>query len=200
VYIRLPESIPNSRLATLASPHPLSMLVGFPVRLTLDSLNRRSNIYRALIANPGAGIYLDEQHVYARNFEVPSGGGVGTARAIAHAYSVFATGGRELGVRKETLDAVKAPAVPPRDGFQDECLHVPWELSLGFQKPNALMPFGHPAAFGAPGWGGSFGFADPEVGLGYAYVMNRMRSGQGKEPRDEALRQALYRVIGKPRF
>ena len=44
---------------------------------------------------------VDEQHIYARNLEVPSGGGVGTARAIAHAYSVFATGGKELGLRLE---------------------------------------------------------------------------------------------------
>ena len=41
--------------------------------------------------------------IYARNLEIPSGGAVGTARAIAHAYSVFATGGRELGLRAETL-------------------------------------------------------------------------------------------------
>src|SRR6516225_9156246 len=82
VYIRLPESIPNSRLASLAPPSPIAMLLGFPLRITLDSMNRRSNIYRALITNPGAAIVRDEQHVYARNFEVPSGGGVGTARGI----------------------------------------------------------------------------------------------------------------------
>src|SRR5438105_8819059 len=36
VYIRLPESIPNSRLATLSPPRPIDMLRGFPIRLTLD--------------------------------------------------------------------------------------------------------------------------------------------------------------------
>jgi hypothetical protein len=49
--------------------------------------------------------------VYTRNLEVPAGGGVGTARAMAHAYGVFATGGRELGLRKETLDLLAAPAI-----------------------------------------------------------------------------------------
>ena len=48
VYIRLPEEIPNSRLATLAPPGPIEMLLDFPLRLTLDAMNRRSNIYRAL--------------------------------------------------------------------------------------------------------------------------------------------------------
>ena len=40
-YIRLPESVPNARLATLSPPGRLEMLLGFPLRLTLDSLNRR---------------------------------------------------------------------------------------------------------------------------------------------------------------
>ena len=47
-YIRLPESVPNARLATLSPPSRMEMLLGFPLRLTLDSMNRRSNIYRAL--------------------------------------------------------------------------------------------------------------------------------------------------------
>ena len=98
-------------------------------------MNPRSNIYRALIANPGAAIYQDEQRIYARNLEVPSGGGVGTARAIAHAYSVFATGGRELGLRQETLDLLAAPAIPPTRGFYDECMKGDGvQFSLGLHE------------------------------------------------------------------
>src|SRR5579864_7112779 len=41
VYIRLPESIPNSRLATLAPPRLMQMLFGFPVRLALNAMNHR---------------------------------------------------------------------------------------------------------------------------------------------------------------
>jgi CubicO group peptidase (beta-lactamase class C family) len=49
VYIRLPETIPNSRLATISRPGWItwktsSILRGFPVRLALEALNRRSNI------------------------------------------------------------------------------------------------------------------------------------------------------------
>src|SRR5262249_20612035 len=116
VYIRLPEAIPNSRLATIAPPEPFEMLFHFPLRLTLEAMNRRSNIYRALEINPGTRVYLDEPHVYARNLEVPSGGAVGTARAIAHAYGVFANGGRELRLRQATLDLLSAPAIPPTRG------------------------------------------------------------------------------------
>ena len=108
------------------------MLHGFPLRLALDAMNRRSNISRAL---RGSELPHDEQRVYARNLEVPSGGAVGTARAIAHAYSVFATGGRELGLRPETLDLLAAPAVPPTRGFYDECMKGHGvQFSLGFMK------------------------------------------------------------------
>jgi CubicO group peptidase (beta-lactamase class C family) len=167
LHIRLPESIPNSRLATLASPSRFARLLGFPIRLTLASLNRRSNIYRALIVNPGAAIAQDEQRIYARNFEVPSGGGVGTARAIAHAYSVFATGGRELQLRPATLHALSAPAISPTHGLYDECMMADdVQFSLGFMKSSRFWLFGNEGSFGAPGAGGSLGFADAKAGIG----------------------------------
>src|SRR6478672_5689417 len=39
VFIRLPETIPNSRLATLAKPSPIAMLVGFPIRIAISAFN-----------------------------------------------------------------------------------------------------------------------------------------------------------------
>lgn len=197
VYLRLPESIPDSRLATLASPSPIEMLLGFPMRLWLDSLNPRSNIHRALVVNPGSGICLDAKRIYARNFEVPSGGGVGTARGIARAYGVFATDGHELQLRRETLDALAAPAIPPTHGFYDECLKGDdIRFALGFMKPGSLLAFGSEASFGSPGAGGAMGFADPKAGIGYAYVTSRMGTTLTGDPRDCALRDALYSIIG----
>jgi CubicO group peptidase (beta-lactamase class C family) len=156
-------------------------------------MNRRSNIYRALI---GSALPLDEQRVYARNLEVPSGGAVGTARAIAHAYSVFATGGRELGLRTQTLDLLAAPAIPPTRGFYDECFKGDGvQFALGFMKPSPAWPFGGASSFGSPGAGGSLGFADPEAGVGYAYVTSRMGTSLTGDPRDVALRDALYSAI-----
>ena len=196
VYIRLPEAVPNSRLATLAPPSLVEMLLGFGPRFMLEAMNPRSNIYRALNANPGTGIYQDTQRIYARNLEVPSGNGVGTARAIAHAYSVFATGGGELGLRKETLDLLAAPAIPPTRGSYDECMKCEGvQFSLGFMKPSPRWPFGNASSFGSPGAGGSLGFADPAAGVGYAYVTSRMGTRLTGDPRDVALRDALYSPI-----
>ena len=194
-YIRLPETIPDSRLATLLQPGRAALLLGFPIRLTLAGFNRRSNIRRAFL-NPGSEVVRDEQRIYARNLEVPSGGGVGTARAIARAYSVFATGGPELQLRAETLQALSAPAVPPTRGFYDECLMGDGvRFSLGFMKPGPVWSFGHEGAFGSPGAGGSLGYADPKTGIGYGYVTSQMGTELTGDPRDLALRQALDSIV-----
>jgi CubicO group peptidase (beta-lactamase class C family) len=196
VHIRLPEDIPNSRLAMIAPPTLLERLRGFPLRLALDTMNPRSKIVRAL---RGSELPRDERRIYARDLEVPSGGAVGTARAIARAYSVFATGGRELGLRPETLALLAAPAIPPTHGFYDECMKThDVRFSLGFMKPGSTWPFGSATSFGAPGAGGALGFADPSAGVGYAYVTGRMGTSLTGDPRDVALRHALYSCIPAP--
>jgi len=191
-YIRLPESIPNSRLATVSSASMLSALFGFPLRFAFTVFNPRSNINRALV---GSELPHDERTIYARNLEIPSGGGVGTARAIARAYSVFATGGKELNLRRETLDLLAAPATPCDHGFYDECFMGDAQFSLGFMKSNPGWSFGGSSSFGSPGFGGSLGFADPEAGIGYAYVTNQMGTAIAGDPRDIALRGALDTVL-----
>lgn len=200
-YIRLPKEIPNSRLATYQNFNPGKLIFNInpsmPVKFVLALFNPRSLVYRAAFKNPGLGIPFDKDHIYTREIEVPSHGGVGTARAIAHAYSVFATGGREFGLRGETLEQLMAPAVPPLRGFYDEFLKFEAPFSLGFQKPCPLFPYSHPSAFGHPGSGGSFGWADPKTMVGYAYVTNRAGFYQGNDPRDLALRDAFHRAIGE---
>jgi CubicO group peptidase (beta-lactamase class C family) len=192
VYIRLPEGIPDSRLATISPPGRLEMMLGFPLRLAVDAMNPRSKIVRAL---RGSELPHDDQRIYARDLEVPSGGAVGTARAIARAYGSFATGGSELGLRAETLDLLAAPAIPATHGFYDECMKGEVEFSLGFMKSGATWSFGSSSSFGSPGSGGSLGFADPCSGVGYAYVTSRMGTSVSGDPREVALREALYAAL-----
>jgi CubicO group peptidase (beta-lactamase class C family) len=188
-YIRLPESIPDSRLAPLVDPSLSEMLFGFPIRLMPSVWNARSNIRRAL---EGSELAHDAQRIYPRNLEIPAGGGVGTARAIARAYSVFATGGKELRIRAETLEELAAPAIPATHGFYDECMKGEVEFSLGFMKTNPKFPFANPGSFGMPGAGGSLGFADPQAQIGYGYIPNRKSVALEGDPRDVAIRKALY--------
>jgi len=193
-YIRLPEAIPDSRLATISRPGLMARLTGFPLRFTLAVLNRRSNIVRAL---EGSDFPHDAQRIYARNLEVPSGGGVGTARAMARAYGVFATGGRELSLRPETLQALMAPPSAPTRGYYDECmLNDGVRFSLGFMQQGPTWSFGNEGSFGSPGAGGSLGFADPKAGIGYAYVTSQMGTALTGDPRDVALRNAVHSIIG----
>jgi len=82
-----------------------------------------------------------------------------------------------------------------RMDFHDEALKVDVRFSLGFAKPGPKDPLAIRAPLNA-GFGGSFGFADPEAKIGYGYVpnlMNRLLGG----PRDIALRTAMYRSIGE---
>jgi len=193
-YIGLPEDIPNARLARthMAIPTRAASLKA-PPALVLAIGNPRSRIRRALWGD----LPEDKEHVYPRIVEVPSGGGIGTARAIAKAYGVFATGGKELGLREETLEQLTAPAIPPTRGFYDEVMKMDgMQLSLGFMKPSPKVPFAHPSAFGMPGFGGCIGFADPDAGVGFAYVPN-LTDFYLMDPRQNALRVAMYRSIGE---
>ena len=121
-----------------------------PPAITLAAMNPRSVLHRSLFANPGTSFYLDPELVVKRELEVPSGGGIGTPRAIAKAYGVFTTGSHELGLRPRPSTALMAPATPSRHGFYDECFRGPAKFWLGFMKPSDSVPFGRPGTFGAP--------------------------------------------------
>ncbi len=190
-HIRLPEEIPDRRLAPLQHGGRFRMLFTLPLPFLFAALTPGSKVRRCL---EGSELPEKTARVYARNLEIPAGGGVGTARGAAAAYSEFATGGKTLRLREDTLHALMAPPRPPRHGFRDECLKVEIPFSLGFAKPSTRNPFGHPTSFGAPGTGGSFAFADPHARLGYAYFPNRMGTSL-EDPRERVIRAAVYRCI-----
>jgi CubicO group peptidase (beta-lactamase class C family) len=125
-----------------------------------------------------------------QRIELPASNGIGTARAIAIAYGEFATGGATLGIKPDTLTALTEAATPPTEGRFDQVLQAETTFSLGYCKPWPGFEFGSDQAFGTMGAGGSFGFADPELGLGFAYVMNRMDFYLWDDPREHALREA----------
>lgn len=99
-------------------------------------------------------------------------------------------------MRPDTLRALTAPAVPPTRGFYDECMMGDGvQFSLGFMKHCPMWSFGNEGSFGAPGTGGSLGFADPKARIGYAYVTSQMGTSVTGDPRDLALRNAVYSII-----
>ena len=201
-HIGLPDSVPAERLATIHGYKPAEMLLHlheFPRRFVFAFLNPRSITYRAF-GNPRVtGLVNEYNRRELLRAEIPAANGVGEARAVARAYGEFATGGAALGLTEATLDALKRPAVAPTQGRTDVVLHIESVFSLGYVKPFPRFRFGSGAdlAFGTPGAGGSFGFADPDVGIGFAYAMNRTGFRLYGDPRELALRDALYRSIGE---
>ena len=191
-YIGLPPEIPDERLATLktlSTRRGLLALRYTPIAVTLRMITPGSLLRRSFV-----GTNLDWKDRRSYEIEVPAGNGVGTARAIARAYSAFAEGGAELGITPETFARVTAP--PVVHGDKDVVLGVPSYFSLGFLRPGPTGFFGSSErAFGAPGAGGSFAFADPDARLGYAYVMNKLDFYLQNDPREKALRDAVYRAL-----
>jgi CubicO group peptidase (beta-lactamase class C family) len=193
-YIGLPAEIPDARLAKvkqLSRARALAAIRTTPLYLIPKvlwpwSLIRKSMAFVEVAWNERPSLEV----------EVAAGNGVGTARAIARAYSAFAEGGAELGLTPETFARLAAPydfAHP-----MDEILRLPSHYSLGFLRPGPDVAFGSsPRAFGTPGAGGSFGFADPDAHVGYAYVMNKLNFHLLDDPREKALRDALYRSLRK---
>jgi CubicO group peptidase (beta-lactamase class C family) len=68
-------------------------------------------------------------------------------------------------------------------------------FSPGFMKHCPVRPFGNEGSFGSPGTGGSLGFADPQAGIGYAYVTSRVGTAVTGDPRQLALRNAVYSAV-----
>jgi CubicO group peptidase (beta-lactamase class C family) len=200
-YIGLPTSVNRDRVAHLhpwSRPKLLLHLNTLPPAMVLASFNPFSLTARSVIV--AKGIKGTEPKHFNREelrvVEMPAANGTGDARSIAKLYGSAATGGSEIGLTPSTLDALKKPAIPPTHGLRDEVLHADIAYSLGFCKPiPELAVFGSSdKAFGTPGAGGSFGFADPDTGIGYAYVMNKM-GFHPVDPRESGLRKALFHDV-----
>ncbi|HVV83340.1 MAG TPA: serine hydrolase domain-containing protein [Kofleriaceae bacterium] len=195
-YIGLPDDVPDARLAhveTLSALGGLGNLGKLPFGMAREVLWPWSLFNRSLAIPRG----YDPNRRASLAIELPSGNGVGTARALARAYSELATGGHTLGLDAATLAALFAPPVDPPAGARDRVMGIPTWFSLGFWKPSPGLDFGSSRrAIGSSGAGGSFAYADPDRQLGYAYVMNRM-DYYVHDPREVALRRAVVRCIDR---
>lgn len=198
-YIGLPATIDRDRIAHLHAYSKAEVLLHFntlPPRFVAALLNPFGLTARTLVNPKGIGDLDAFNREDVRAVEIPAANGIGTARSVAKAYGCVATGGSELGLTASVLDALAQPAIQPTKGLRDKVLHVDTSFALGHVKPFPKFTFGSSdKAFGTPGAGGSFGFADPDTGIGYCYAMNRAGFHLYNDPRELALRQVLFRDI-----
>ncbi|BDB44824.1 MULTISPECIES: serine hydrolase domain-containing protein [Mycobacterium] len=198
-HIGLPASVDRNRVAHLSAWSFASLIWHvntMPPRFVAALLNPHSLAARALVfakdVNHPAAFNRDELRVV----EMPAVNGTGTARSLAKLYGAAATGDPALGLSADTFDALQKPARPPTKGLRDKVLHIDTTFSLGFNKPIPKCVFGtSDNAFGTPGAGGSFGFADPDTGIGFGYVMNKMGFHLISDPRELTLRNAVFRDV-----
>jgi len=195
MYIGLPTQVSDTQLAGIQIGRDPRAAFSLPLRLILDAFNPAS-LFSRIAGNPKVRSLKEYNTRPYLQLELPSVDGVATARAIARVYGVFASGGKELDVNRETLDRLEQPAVLPSLGAADAVFRVDFAYSHGFCKPFPSLPFSNSTrAYGTPGAGGSQGFADPETELGFAYVPNHLLLGSIDDKRAAALRQAIYSCV-----
>ena len=198
LYIGLPADVDLDEVAVLGRLAPravLRQLPGVPWALARQLANKPSAVARSL-ANPALAKAerFTQRHVLTP--ELPSSNGVGTPRSIAALYGAAAIASPKLPIDAVTLEELAEPVTTAP--VADLLLLARRTFALGFSRPVPGHWFGtrRGRAFGTPGLGGSFGFADPDARLGYAYAPNRLGIRLSDDPRETALRRAVYASLG----
>lgn len=141
---------------------------------------------------------------WAHAAQIGAGGGISNGRALARIFRPLAgCGAPMLSERQRQRMAAISTAT-----MRDAVLLTPTRFSLGFMAAmdNSALPPGRrysvriaEGAFGHVGAGGSFGFADPALGLSFGYAMNQMGQGIFLNSRGQALVDAAYRCAAAAR-
>ncbi len=192
-WIGLPEG-EEARVAPLVSmdvpadPEARKLYEAFfgPDTFTGRALLGHSQVFAA----PGVWNRVD---VHAA--EIPAANGITNARSLSRMYASLI--GEVDGVRILAPDTVEKARTVQTEG-DDRVLFFESKIGLGFFCSSAFTPYGGPGGFGHSGAGGSVGFADPEAGLSFGYVMNRMMQNLAGDPRSVGLIDATYAALRRP--
>jgi len=130
--------------------------------------------------------------------EIPAANGHADARSLARIYGALAQGGELDGIDVLSLGAIDRARVEQSYGDDAVLLGLPSRFGMGFMldlPEHRIVP--QSDIFGHPGAGGSIGFADPEAGIGFGYVMNKMivPPDYFTDPRWRGLVDATYAAL-----
>jgi CubicO group peptidase (beta-lactamase class C family) len=125
--------------------------------------------------------------------EVPAANGITTARSLARLYAGLI--GEVDGVRILEPDTV-ADMSRARTTGTDLVLGGESKFGLGMMCDSPFTPLLGTGGFGHFGAGGSVGFAHPESGISFGYVMNQMRLSVAGDDRTTVLIDAIRTSIG----
>jgi CubicO group peptidase (beta-lactamase class C family) len=124
-----------------------------------------------------------------RAAQIPSTNGHGTATGLATLYAALLRTGALLSPGLlEHATTVRSTGPCPILG--EEAM-----FGLGFMPTNPGRPLGpNPRSFGHFGTGGALGFADPDTGIAFGYVMNHVIP-RWRSARNQALVEAVYDAL-----
>ena len=126
--------------------------------------------------------------------EVPAANGIGDARGIARMYSACISDVDGFRILNDAQ--LKRATTQATTGPNTVLLGMDIQFGMGFMVRSELIPIAGPRSFGHFGAGGSMGWADPDSGLAFGYVMNRMDMGLAGDARSSNLVNACIAAIG----
>jgi CubicO group peptidase (beta-lactamase class C family) len=132
----------------------------------------------------------------AHRAEIPAAGGITNARGLARMYACLAGGGELDGVRLVTPERIGLMTQQqPLRKDRVIGIEIPW--GLGYMLGGGVIATEGPraTAFGHPGFGGSIGFADPEIEMAFGFVPNALTLDLLGGSRSDALAQAARDAI-----
>ena len=177
----------QARCATVVPPDPATTL-------DIAAIFGADSLTAAVFTGPSDRFHYDTMWNTpgVRAATIPSSGGISDARSLSRLYAacVGEVGGVRLFDRDTAASAAEPQAVGP-----DAILGVDTGYGLGYGVGPSLPPACPPGSFGHGGAGGSMAFADPSAGVGFGYVLNRMRLDLD-DRRAANLAGAVYRCVG----
>ncbi|UZJ36849.1 serine hydrolase domain-containing protein [Prosthecochloris sp. SCSIO W1103] len=171
----------DARVAELIPPPPMESPPVEP-----DSI-----IGRTLFNSPIIPAFSDRAW---RAAEIPSSNGHGNARSLAKVGSLLACQGELKGMRLLSRATIDQAITEQFNGI-DLVLGAPVRWGLGFGLANENLTYLNPHAFYWGGFGGSWLEVDPDAGMCFSYVMNKLEVEPGGDKRMLALRSALLSAM-----
>jgi CubicO group peptidase (beta-lactamase class C family) len=161
---------------TPPAPSDFSRAFGDPNSLTRRALSEPGGVLTPSVMNTPA----------MRTASIPSLGVLATAEALARFYSLLS------GPNPFFSETTRLQMQNTLSRGLDRTLLDQTSFSAGFMTNNFGIYGSGKKSFGHPGAGGSLGFADPELGIGFAFIPSAMNPGALPGPRTRKLIHALY--------
>ncbi len=199
VFLGLPDTFNRNRIARIEGfgmqdlfihhstmPWPLTFEMCLPETLAFRTLNNP-----LVLTGPEA---IDCEAFW--RVGQGAAGGMASARGLAALYHAFAEGGEKLGVTPEVMAALSKGHPYPCKGLKDQVLTADMYYSHGFEKPFSEWEYARThSAFGSFAVGGSLAFCDPDDGVAYAWITNKLGTGKWDDPREKLVRDTFYACL-----